>query len=311
MLKMNKIESKLLIGQRFVFDPYDNSLVDKLEEDELTRLGTNESRALCLLVEEPGAIITRTRLHNYVWREQGFEVDDSSLTQAISTLRKALKDSTKSPEFIKTVPKRGYQMIASVETLSDSTPPVSESEPAEAILDGLPVAELDDAATVSTPSASGQTNTAHYPAAGASHASVSHHYMAQNHAGFGSLSHTSAGLKLASIIALLLAFVMPLIVTVIMPQKSSAFTQLTQIDGIPVLVPQNHPSVSQWETMISQCVESYLEYHQGDRRPTEVIATGGQSAQLWLNYVHNDKIPNENVTLRLLTSNKDNATLCQ
>lgn len=136
VLKMNKLESKFLIGQRFLFDPYDNSLIDQHENDELTRLGSNESRALSLLIEDPGAIITRTRLHDYVWREQGFEVDDSSLTQAISTLRKALKDSTKSPEFIKTVPKRGYQMIAMVESLSEIATTAS-AEQAEALADKL------------------------------------------------------------------------------------------------------------------------------------------------------------------------------
>ncbi len=71
-----------------------------------------------MLAERPNEVLTRNELHEFVWREQGFEVDDSSLTQAISTLRKMLKDSTKSPEFVKTVPKRGYQLICSVERLS-------------------------------------------------------------------------------------------------------------------------------------------------------------------------------------------------
>ena len=65
VLKMNKLENKFLIGQRFLFDPYDNSLIDQNENDELTRLGSNESRALSLLIEDPGAIITRNRLHDF------------------------------------------------------------------------------------------------------------------------------------------------------------------------------------------------------------------------------------------------------
>ncbi len=119
---------KFLIGKRFIFDPNDNSLIDKLENNELIRLGSNESRALSLLIEDPSVIITRQRIHDYVWREQGFEVDDSSLTQAISTLRKALKDSTKSPAFVKTVPKRGYQVIATVEPyLGEEKDEITES----------------------------------------------------------------------------------------------------------------------------------------------------------------------------------------
>ncbi|MCV5332886.1 winged helix-turn-helix domain-containing protein, partial [Escherichia coli] len=84
-----------------------------------------------MLAERPNEALTRNELHEVVWREQGFEVDDSSLTQAISTLRKMVKDSTKSPEFVKTVPKRGYQLICSVERLSpfstDSNTDVEET----------------------------------------------------------------------------------------------------------------------------------------------------------------------------------------
>ncbi len=81
----------------------------------MTRLGSNESRILLMLSERPNQVISRDELHEFVWRDQGFQVDDSSLTQAISTLRKLLNDSTKAPQYVKTVPKRGYQFIASVE----------------------------------------------------------------------------------------------------------------------------------------------------------------------------------------------------
>ncbi len=135
---MSNIGTKFILAQRFVFDPNSNSLVDQASDGEVVRLGSNESRILLMLSERPNEVITRNELHEYVWRDQGFEVDDSSLTQAVSTLRKMLKDSTKSPEFVKTVPKRGYQFIASVERsapLSSSEQPVmaeiveSEMEP--------------------------------------------------------------------------------------------------------------------------------------------------------------------------------------
>lgn len=112
---MSNIGTKFNLANRFIFDPNTNSLVDKESDNEITYLGSNESRILRLLCDNPGEVITRNDLHDFVWRMQGFEVDDSSLTQAISTLRKALNDSTKSPQFVKTVPKRGYQLISSVE----------------------------------------------------------------------------------------------------------------------------------------------------------------------------------------------------
>ncbi|OLQ69347.1 transcriptional regulator [Photobacterium proteolyticum] len=288
---MNKISNKYLIGQRFLFDPYDNSLIDQSENDELTRLGSNESRALSLLIEEPGAIITRTRLHDYVWREQGFEVDDSSLTQAISTLRKALKDSTKSPEFIKTVPKRGYQMIANVNEMTDS-PAVTET----------PLAHADAEAVTSEP---GMDTLAQQSATAEPSAVPS---KKSNNAVENNKPSKVAILK---IVAVMIACFLPLLVNLSFPPKSEAFKPLLTVNGVQVLTPKNHPDLMQWKTLISSCVETYLEYHQGDERPLEVIATGGQSNQLWLNYIHGTSVPGENVTLRLLTSHEDNTKLCQ
>ena len=291
VLKMNKLESKFLIGQRFLFDPYDNSLIDQHENDELTRLGSNESRALSLLIEDPGAIITRTRLHDYVWREQGFEVDDSSLTQAISTLRKALKDSTKSPEFIKTVPKRGYQMIAMVESLSEIASTAS-AEQAETLAE-----KLDEPSEVerelfehSQQAAPAKTYTA-----------VPHSQSQKRPLPMAAISG----------VLVLIALLLPVIVNLSMPPKSAAFDQFTVVNDVPVLTPTNHPSLGQWESMITQCVESYLDYHSDKKRPMEIIVSGGQNAQLWVNYVHSHDNPAENVTLRLLTSHKDNIAICQ
>jgi len=288
---MNKTSNKYLIGQRFLFDPYDNSLIDKSENDELTRLGSNESRALSLLIVDPGAIITRTRLHDYVWREQGFEVDDSSLTQAISTLRKALKDSTKSPEFIKTVPKRGYQMIANVNEFADNP-----------ILVEAPINNIDTDAVTSEPGGSDlaldSLNTA---------SNISQ-FKAEN---ISAVSKKGSKTAIFKLLALVAACLLPLLVNMSFPPKSEAFKPLLTVNGVQVLTPINHPDIVLWKTMISSCVETYLEYHQGDARPLEVIATGGQSNQLWLNYIHATSVPGENVTLRLLTSHEDNTKLCQ
>ncbi|MGF1682574.1 winged helix-turn-helix domain-containing protein [Photobacterium minamisatsumaniensis] len=286
---MNKIENKFLIGQRFLFDPYDNSLLDQQENDELTRLGSNESRALSLLIEDPGAIITRNRLHDYVWREQGFEVDDSSLTQAISTLRKALKDSTKSPEFIKTVPKRGYQMIANVDSLSDQ---ISGSD--------TELLENQDNSTDVHTSTEPELGEQQQPKA-----PVNFTNPAQ------SKKTKKLSWPLINGLAVLFAILLPILVNISVPPKSEAFEQLKAVEGVKVLVPKNHPNVSQWHAMITQCVESYLKYHDGEKSPVEVIATGGQSNQIWLNYIHSSDTPSENVTLRLLTSQKDSTKLCQ
>ncbi|KOO12496.1 transcriptional regulator, partial [Vibrio xuii] len=84
---MSNIGTKFNLANKFIVDPNTNSLVDKENNNETIHLGSNESRILRLLCDKPGEVITRNDLHDFVWRMQGIEVDDSSLTQAISTLR--------------------------------------------------------------------------------------------------------------------------------------------------------------------------------------------------------------------------------
>ncbi|WP_305456449.1 transcriptional regulator [Photobacterium leiognathi] len=281
---------KFLIGKRFIFDPNDNSLIDKLENNELIRLGSNESRALSLLIEDPSVIITRQRIHDYVWREQGFEVDDSSLTQAISTLRKALKDSTKSPAFVKTVPKRGYQVIATVEPyLGEEKDEITESLSTTPSVDventiDSPAMTSDSEHTVDTLEETPSDKTA---------------------------EKSKTQLSWLGWVALIIALILPVAVNISMPPKSAAFRPLLQVEGITVYTPISNPVVKDWNNMISSCVSSYLRGHKNEGKPTEVIVTGGQNNQLYLNYLHSSTVPMENITLRLLTSHEDNAKLCQ
>lgn len=69
--------------------------------------------ALILLVREPGALVTKDRFMDDVWR--GVPVTDEALTQCIRTLRRQLGDDAARPRFIETVPKHGYRFIAAVE----------------------------------------------------------------------------------------------------------------------------------------------------------------------------------------------------
>lgn len=69
--------------------------------------------------------------------------DDSSLTQAISTLRKALGDSTKIPIYIKTVPKRGYEFIEVVKSGGEEKEkPSIEKSVSDHLINGMELGEL-------------------------------------------------------------------------------------------------------------------------------------------------------------------------
>ena len=68
-------------------------------------LGSRYFDALVLLVEARGALVSKDRFMDEVWR--GIPVTDEALTQCIRTLRRALGDEAGNPRFIHTVPKHG------------------------------------------------------------------------------------------------------------------------------------------------------------------------------------------------------------
>ena len=289
---MTNIGTKFLLAQRFVFDPNSNSLADQQNGNEVVRLGSNESRILLMLAERPNEVITRNELHEFVWREQGFEVDDSSLTQAISTLRKMLKDSTKSPEFVKTVPKRGYQLICSVERLSplssDSIPDIDDQEEENE----APVVDLEQFAEATTET---QADIAPEAAAPVEKPKPT---PAQRNANWL--------FRILVVVALLL----PVCVLMLTNPAESQFRQIGEYHNVPVMTPINHPQLNNWLPSIEQCIQRYVEHHAAESSPVEVIATGGQNNQLILNYIHDSDHSYENVTLRIFAGRNDPTDIC-
>ena len=80
---------------------------------------------LLILVKDAGTLVPKDELLKRVWTDA--IVGDDTLTQNIATLRKALGDSSDDPQFIRTIPRRGYQFIAPVERHLD---PLVEQAPA-------------------------------------------------------------------------------------------------------------------------------------------------------------------------------------
>ncbi|WP_117233408.1 winged helix-turn-helix domain-containing protein [Vibrio maerlii] len=281
---MSNIGTKFIIANRFVFDPNSNSLTDQQSDNEVVRLGSNESRILLMLSEKPNEVITRNELHEFVWRKQGFQVDDSSLTQAISTLRKMLKDSTKSPQFVKTVPKRGYMLISTVERaapLSGQDEAVNEFQAHDA--DGTPVSEASVANNVNVEASTAPQTVATKPAPES---------------------------KKTMFALVLIAVLLPLFVMLMPEPVSTSFKQIAEYDGTPIRTPESQPDLSSWLPQIERCVERYNEVNTGDLKPVEVIATGGQNNQLVLNYVHSAEYSVENTTIRFFFEQTDLSQIC-
>ena len=87
-------------------------------------LGSRYFNALVLLVRADGALVSKDRFMDEVWR--GVPVTDEALTQCIRTLRRALGDDASAPRFIATVPKHGYRFLAPVTETGDASQPIAE-----------------------------------------------------------------------------------------------------------------------------------------------------------------------------------------
>ncbi len=77
-------------------------------------------RVLLLFVQNPGKLLQKDFILESVWKATF--VEESTLTRAITILRKQLGDDSRAPTYIETVPTLGYRFIAKVETLSAAEP---------------------------------------------------------------------------------------------------------------------------------------------------------------------------------------------
>lgn len=96
----------------FLFDPETRELWRA--DGTAVPLAPKPSRALALLLETPGRLVTREQLQEHVWPETIIEFDQG-LNTLIRQLRATLGDDAGAPRFIETVPRRGYRWIADIE----------------------------------------------------------------------------------------------------------------------------------------------------------------------------------------------------
>jgi len=114
------------------------------------KLEPRTMRLLMALAERPGEVCLSQDLLDTVW--SGVVVTDQSLYQAIGELRAVLKADTVSGEFIATVPRKGYRLVAAVRRLQSpaSGPIASVTDlPAARTVAVLPFRDLGLPATLS------------------------------------------------------------------------------------------------------------------------------------------------------------------
>lgn len=110
------------IGANYFVYPFLNQIVIKgLDGNGKTsrtaRIEPRVMQVLTLLAEHPSEVLSRQFLIDRVW-ENRF-VGEEALTQAISRLRKVFEDNAHQPQFIETISKKGYRLIACIDQNSD------------------------------------------------------------------------------------------------------------------------------------------------------------------------------------------------
>lgn len=108
---MNKKAGRLYEFGPFQLDVSEHRL---LHREEIVPLTPKVFETLLVLIEHSGHVIQKNELMMRLWPDSF--VEESSLTQNISLLRKALSEAGEQ-QFIETVPKLGYRFVAPVKVL--------------------------------------------------------------------------------------------------------------------------------------------------------------------------------------------------
>src|SRR5215216_6473483 len=99
-----------------------------LRDGEALALTSKAFDTLLALVRNRDRVVSKDELLQLVWPDAF--VSEDSLTQSVSVLRRTLGDRSGQPQFIATVPRRGYRFVGVVEPLAHSAKPVENGAPA-------------------------------------------------------------------------------------------------------------------------------------------------------------------------------------
>jgi TolB-like protein/DNA-binding winged helix-turn-helix (wHTH) protein/tetratricopeptide (TPR) repeat protein len=108
---MVEIERGFRVGRWEVY-PLRNAIH---RADNTLRLEAKAIQVLVTLARRPGEVVSRREILDEVWQER--PASDEVLSRCISVLRSSLGDDPKDPQYIQTVPRVGYRLVAVVSPL--------------------------------------------------------------------------------------------------------------------------------------------------------------------------------------------------
>ncbi len=99
------------------FGPFEaNTYTGELHKDGTRiKLAPQAFQILALLAGRAGELITREEIQRVVWPNETIVEFDHSINTAVKRIREALNDSRGEPQYLETLPRRGYRFVASVE----------------------------------------------------------------------------------------------------------------------------------------------------------------------------------------------------
>jgi DNA-binding winged helix-turn-helix (wHTH) protein len=111
-----------IIMQVYEFGPFCLNVPERLllKNGQMVPLKAKVFELLLLLVQKEGHLVRKEELMKAVWPDSF--VEDNNLTVGISSLRKALGERPRGPQYIETVPRVGYRFIGDLRVCDNSQP---------------------------------------------------------------------------------------------------------------------------------------------------------------------------------------------
>lgn len=90
---------------------------------DVIKLSPQPFKVLALLASRSGQVVSRNEIRNHVWCDDTFVDFEQGLNFCIRQIREALGDTAGTPQFIETLPKRGYRFLMPVQAPAVAEPP--------------------------------------------------------------------------------------------------------------------------------------------------------------------------------------------
>ncbi|TXR51922.1 transcriptional regulator [Reinekea thalattae] len=301
----------------FLFDSRSNSLKDLTKNGAELSIGNNESRLLAFFCQNENELLTRQMIQQRVWLDQGFQVDDSSLTQAIFNLRKLLNDSAKSPNYIVTLPKQGYRFIAQVEpepaldrgvrtdVAKVATTPQLQNDALGSFTDtSNSLTDTSNSLTDASDTLDAQSTLDTQSTLKALTVQPNTDRLSDQQAASAVEAKKNKRILLFTVWpSIAAAFVVVIFSALLVGwfyNQQPGFITVSDLEGVPIKTYNGSSANQDWSGIVSSCLDRYGNPEPGQPSPEQVIITGDQDGRININLLFDKANANMNVTMRLL-----------